>query len=238
MLFPLLAKHGIGPDQTVVSALMFQHEAGRVYGTKMRNELNRLQAGGRCGRHRAGRRRPRLHRTHPRTHPDRRRLLLQARGPGADRGGARSHRRAVQRQSGQPDGSPGARTLPEDARRLSGSRGGLAPVTLDTVPVLPGLLLGTSRLDVAAAAHSGGHAQLRQDPGIQGDPHRQHRDRHHVFHGQDPAGASIASRVFKARRSRSSASRATSLSAGLPPTTPMAAIGAMAETTLRPASVS
>jgi hemerythrin-like domain-containing protein len=44
-LFPLLAKHGIGPDQTVVSALMFQHEAGRVYGTKMRKELLRLQQG-------------------------------------------------------------------------------------------------------------------------------------------------------------------------------------------------
>jgi hemerythrin-like domain-containing protein len=45
MLFPLLAKHGIGPDQTVVSALMFQHEAGRVYGAKMRKELLRLQQG-------------------------------------------------------------------------------------------------------------------------------------------------------------------------------------------------
>ena len=45
MLFPLLAKHGIGPDQTVVSALMFQHEAGRVYGRKMRSELHRLQQG-------------------------------------------------------------------------------------------------------------------------------------------------------------------------------------------------
>jgi hemerythrin-like domain-containing protein len=45
MLFPLLAKHGIGPDQTVVSALMFQHEAGRVYGAKMRSELLRLQQG-------------------------------------------------------------------------------------------------------------------------------------------------------------------------------------------------
>jgi hemerythrin-like domain-containing protein len=45
MLFPLLAKHGIGPDQTVVSALMFQHEAGRVYGTKMRGELKRIQRG-------------------------------------------------------------------------------------------------------------------------------------------------------------------------------------------------
>jgi hemerythrin-like domain-containing protein len=45
LLFPLLAKHGIGPDQSVVSALMFQHEAGRVYGTKMRRELRRLQEG-------------------------------------------------------------------------------------------------------------------------------------------------------------------------------------------------
>ena len=45
MLFPLLAKHGIGPDQTVVSALMSQHEAGRVYGMKMRQELKRLQQG-------------------------------------------------------------------------------------------------------------------------------------------------------------------------------------------------
>jgi hemerythrin-like domain-containing protein len=29
----------------VVSALMFQHEAGRVYGSKMRSELTRLQQG-------------------------------------------------------------------------------------------------------------------------------------------------------------------------------------------------
>ena len=45
LLFPLLAKHGIGPDQTVVSVLMSQHDAGRVYGTKMRSELKRLQQG-------------------------------------------------------------------------------------------------------------------------------------------------------------------------------------------------
>jgi hemerythrin-like domain-containing protein len=45
MLFPLLAKHGIGPDQTVVSVLISQHEAGRVYGMKMRNEAKRLQQG-------------------------------------------------------------------------------------------------------------------------------------------------------------------------------------------------
>ena len=44
-LFPLLAKHGIGPDQTVVNALMSQHEAGRMYGMKMRSELKRLQEG-------------------------------------------------------------------------------------------------------------------------------------------------------------------------------------------------
>jgi len=45
LLFPLLAKHGIGPDQTVVSVLMSQHEAGRVYGMKMRQELKRMQQG-------------------------------------------------------------------------------------------------------------------------------------------------------------------------------------------------
>lgn len=45
LLFPLLAGHGIGSDQTVVSALMAQHEAGRVYGSKMKQELQRLQQG-------------------------------------------------------------------------------------------------------------------------------------------------------------------------------------------------
>ncbi|MFO7692652.1 MAG: hemerythrin domain-containing protein [Vicinamibacterales bacterium] len=45
MLFPFLARHGIGPDQTVVSALMFQHEAGRMYGTKLRVELERMKQG-------------------------------------------------------------------------------------------------------------------------------------------------------------------------------------------------
>jgi hemerythrin-like domain-containing protein len=45
LLFPLLAKHGIGSDQTVVSALMSQHEAGRAYGAKMHRELRRLQQG-------------------------------------------------------------------------------------------------------------------------------------------------------------------------------------------------
>ena len=45
LLFPLLAAHGIGRDQTVVSVLMSQHEAGRVYGAKMKQELKRLRQG-------------------------------------------------------------------------------------------------------------------------------------------------------------------------------------------------
>jgi len=44
-LFPLLARHGVGSDQTVVAALMTQHEAGRVYGAKMRAALTMMQAG-------------------------------------------------------------------------------------------------------------------------------------------------------------------------------------------------
>jgi len=44
-LFPLLAKHGVGADQTVVRALTTQHEAGRMYGAKMRASLTRIQAG-------------------------------------------------------------------------------------------------------------------------------------------------------------------------------------------------
>lgn len=45
LLFPVLAQHGIGTDQTVVAALMSQHEAGRAYSRKMRDDLSRLQAG-------------------------------------------------------------------------------------------------------------------------------------------------------------------------------------------------
>lgn len=44
-LFLLLARHGIGSDQTVVNALLSQHEAGRAYGKRMRRELKRLEAG-------------------------------------------------------------------------------------------------------------------------------------------------------------------------------------------------
>ena len=45
LLFPLLAKHGIGADQTVVSALTAQHEAGRMYGAKMRVEVGLMRDG-------------------------------------------------------------------------------------------------------------------------------------------------------------------------------------------------
>jgi len=44
-LFPLLAQHGVGADQTVVRALTTQHEAGRMYGGKMRAAFVRIQAG-------------------------------------------------------------------------------------------------------------------------------------------------------------------------------------------------
>jgi hemerythrin-like domain-containing protein len=45
LLFPLLAEHGIGRDQTVVNALLAQHEAGRTYSAKMRADLERMRAG-------------------------------------------------------------------------------------------------------------------------------------------------------------------------------------------------
>jgi len=48
LLFPTLAAHGIGRDQTVVNALLAQHEAGRAYTKKMRADVARL-AGGETG---------------------------------------------------------------------------------------------------------------------------------------------------------------------------------------------
>jgi len=45
VLFPLLARHGIGPDQTAVHALLSQHEAGRVYGARLSEEFARFAAG-------------------------------------------------------------------------------------------------------------------------------------------------------------------------------------------------
>lgn len=45
LLFPLLAEHGIGSDQSVVNALLAQHDAGRSYGRKMRGDLERMRVG-------------------------------------------------------------------------------------------------------------------------------------------------------------------------------------------------
>jgi hemerythrin-like domain-containing protein len=45
LLFPLLAQHGIGADQTVVNALLAQHDAGRAYTRKMRADAVGLGSG-------------------------------------------------------------------------------------------------------------------------------------------------------------------------------------------------
>ena len=44
-LFPVLARHGVSQDQTVVHALLAQHDAGRAYCRKLRSEQSRLLAG-------------------------------------------------------------------------------------------------------------------------------------------------------------------------------------------------
>jgi len=46
-LFPVLAGHGLGPEASVVGALMHQHDAGRAYVREMRAELERLCDGDR-----------------------------------------------------------------------------------------------------------------------------------------------------------------------------------------------
>lgn len=45
LLFPLLAQHGVGPDSTVVAALLSQHEAGIAYTGKIRADFRGLVAG-------------------------------------------------------------------------------------------------------------------------------------------------------------------------------------------------
>lgn len=50
LLFPVLEEHGIGKDQTVVNALLAQHEAGRMYTGKMRRDVGRVFAGEPDGR--------------------------------------------------------------------------------------------------------------------------------------------------------------------------------------------
>ena len=44
-LFPVLERHGVGQDQTVVHALLAQHDAGRAYCRKLRGDQSRLLAG-------------------------------------------------------------------------------------------------------------------------------------------------------------------------------------------------
>jgi hemerythrin-like domain-containing protein len=44
-LFPVLALHGMNRDQTVVHALLVQHDAGRVYYGKLRSDQARMLAG-------------------------------------------------------------------------------------------------------------------------------------------------------------------------------------------------
>ncbi len=44
-LFPVLARHGVGEDQTVVQALLAQHDAGRAYSRKLRRDQAQLLVG-------------------------------------------------------------------------------------------------------------------------------------------------------------------------------------------------
>jgi len=45
VLFPALAKHGVSRDQTVVNALLAQHDAGRMYCRKMHADQQRMSQG-------------------------------------------------------------------------------------------------------------------------------------------------------------------------------------------------
>jgi hemerythrin-like domain-containing protein len=49
VLFPLVARHGLGPEQTVVGALLSQHDTGRIYVRRMRAHLTRMQDGEAAG---------------------------------------------------------------------------------------------------------------------------------------------------------------------------------------------
>ena len=44
-LFPVLARHGMSSDQTVVHAMLAQHDAGRAYCRKLRQDHEKLLAG-------------------------------------------------------------------------------------------------------------------------------------------------------------------------------------------------
>ncbi|MGE5246483.1 MAG: hemerythrin domain-containing protein [Betaproteobacteria bacterium] len=44
-LFPMLAEHGVMPDESIVGPLLLQHESGRFHVREMRNALARLEQG-------------------------------------------------------------------------------------------------------------------------------------------------------------------------------------------------
>jgi hemerythrin-like domain-containing protein len=47
LLFPLLAKRGVKPDESVIRPLLQQHESGRFHVRRMREELGKLSRGDR-----------------------------------------------------------------------------------------------------------------------------------------------------------------------------------------------
>ncbi len=47
LLFPLLAKRGVMPDESVIGPLLLQHESGRFHVREMRQALARLEQGNR-----------------------------------------------------------------------------------------------------------------------------------------------------------------------------------------------
>jgi hemerythrin-like domain-containing protein len=50
LLFPQLSKHGLGPDSSVVAALLAQHETGIAYTGKIRADFRNLVSGNPDGR--------------------------------------------------------------------------------------------------------------------------------------------------------------------------------------------
>ena len=235
---------------------MTQHETGRVYGAKMRAAETRVQAGDpgaavELAEHAKGY--TELIREHIRIEDEyfyrlADQLLTLA-----------EQESVVARFVGEAGERPavaGADALPADAGGVPGRRCRLAVVTDGPARLRAGrsarcrggvvggragfarLGLLTSRLDVAGAAHSSLDAHSRQQPRVEHHPDDEEENRAEVVHPQLPLAGAAVWTASSTRRSRSSASRATSFSAGSPPTIPMAETGAIAATTLRPAPFS
>jgi hemerythrin-like domain-containing protein len=49
VLFPIVARHGLGTDKSVVNALLTQHDAGRAYTRKMRADIVSIEHGFKTG---------------------------------------------------------------------------------------------------------------------------------------------------------------------------------------------